>query len=88
MKLPAQKEVADSSSAFVQSLFEQKRASRNVRFRTGRKDAGLSWSGAARYERGRECTYEYMTNRANNATKPGRERTSRAREFWVIWSSD
>jgi len=38
--------------------------------------AGFFRAGEAHCERRRECMYEYMTDRANNATKPAQEETS------------
>ena len=39
-------------------------------------DAGFFVTGEAQAERGKECTYRYMTDRAKTATKPGTKKTS------------
>ena len=39
-------------------------------------DAGFFVTGAAQAERGKECTSEYMTDRAKTATRPGAKKTS------------
>ena len=51
-------------------------------------DAGFFVNGEAQAERGKECMYEYMTDRARVVTKPDTKKTSQKRVFWVIWSSD
>ena len=45
-------------------------------------------TGKAQAERGKECMYEYMTDRAKTATKPDTNKDKLKRVFWVIWSSD
>ena len=39
-------------------------------------NAGFFATGATQAERGKECMYEYMTDRAKTATKPSVKKTS------------
>ena len=68
-------------------LFAQKDAAEFV-FRLRCFDAVFFAIGAAQAERGKECMYEYMTDRAKTATMPSAKKTSQKRVLWVIWSSD
>ena len=56
-------------------LFAQKDAAEFV-FRPRCSNTGFFAIGAAQAERGKECMYKYMTDRAKTATKPSAKKPS------------